>query len=153
MADRIAVMQAGRIVQFGTGEEIYRRPNSRYVADFIGEANLLACRVDESGTLSLADGGPALPYRAPDDANGAPTLLVRPEHIAVGDTRGEEGVTLRVRVRETIFVGGALRVHATLDNGQELVFLPASGARAGQVRPGDMIDVHWHVEDATVLSR
>src|SRR5579883_3145852 len=41
MADRIAVMSEGRIVQLGSGEEIYREPNCRYVADFIGEANLL----------------------------------------------------------------------------------------------------------------
>ena len=153
MADRIAVMQGGRIVQFGTGEEIYRRPNSRYVADFIGEANLLECRVGEGGMLYLADDGPSIPYRAPENADDAPTLLVRPEHIALGARNEEACVTLQVRVRETIFVGGALRVHAVLSSEQELVFLPASGARAMQIQPGDVVDVHWHIDDATVLSQ
>ena len=62
MADRIAVMREGSIVQLGSGEEIYRNPATRYVADFIGEANLLACRTSPDGTVSVALDGPALPY-------------------------------------------------------------------------------------------
>ena len=53
MADRIAVMREGSIVQLGGGEEIYRNPATRYVADFIGEANLLACRIGAGGTVQL----------------------------------------------------------------------------------------------------
>src|SRR4051812_12577438 len=77
MADRIAVMSAGEIVQLGSGQEIYRAPNCRYVADFIGEANLLPCAADEKGGLRLAADGIALPYGA-DGARGPVELLVRP---------------------------------------------------------------------------
>src|SRR5690606_17444031 len=67
MADRIAVMERGRIVQIGSGEEIYHQPATRYVADFIGDANLIACRVAADGTLATEDGALHLPA-----ANGAP---------------------------------------------------------------------------------
>src|SRR6476659_2429272 len=54
MADRIAVMRKGAIVQLGSGAEIYRNPVTRYVADFIGEANLIACRADANGAVQIA---------------------------------------------------------------------------------------------------
>lgn len=72
MSDRIAVMNAGRIEQFGNGTDIYRRPESRFVADFIGDANLLQVRQDEDGSLQIA-------APAPDD--GSAVAVLRPEHV------------------------------------------------------------------------
>ncbi|HYC13569.1 MAG TPA: spermidine/putrescine ABC transporter ATP-binding protein, partial [Stellaceae bacterium] len=57
MSDRIAVMKDGEIKQLGTGEEIYRNPASRYVADFIGEANLIDCIAEPKGAVRLGSGG------------------------------------------------------------------------------------------------
>ena len=54
MADRIAVMEEGRIEQIGMPEEIYRRPASRFVADFIGESNFLEVERGSDGTVSPA---------------------------------------------------------------------------------------------------
>jgi spermidine/putrescine transport system ATP-binding protein len=48
-------------------QEIYRNPATRYVADFIGEANLLACSIGADGTISVASDGPALPYEVQDE--------------------------------------------------------------------------------------
>src|SRR5690606_34393807 len=55
MADRIAVMTKGQIAQLGSGEEIYKRPSTRFVADFVGEANLLDCVVLSDRRLRLKD--------------------------------------------------------------------------------------------------
>src|SRR4051794_38830632 len=74
MADRIAVMRRGAIEQVGSGLEIYRNPVSRYVADFIGEANLIACRVASDGAVQIV-GGPALPYRC-EASPGAEVALM-----------------------------------------------------------------------------
>src|SRR5690242_12714073 len=76
MADRIAVMNEGAIEQLGTSVEIYRRPASRFVADFIGEANFLTVTV-ESSTAVLSDGA-RVPC-AGGRADGPATLMVRPE--------------------------------------------------------------------------
>ena len=70
MADRIAVMREGAIVQLGSGVEIYRNPVTRYVADFIGEANLIACRADANGAVKIAPDGPPLPYRSQPSGAG-----------------------------------------------------------------------------------
>jgi spermidine/putrescine transport system ATP-binding protein len=76
MADRIAVMSQGEIVQIGSGADIYRNPASRYVADFIGEANLIVCTVAAGGVLRLRPDGPPLPYHS--ERTGDVTLMIRP---------------------------------------------------------------------------
>jgi spermidine/putrescine transport system ATP-binding protein len=151
MADRIAVMQAGRIVQVGTGEEIYHRPNCCYVADFIGEANLLPCGVDSARRLHLADGGMTLPYHADTAAACGATLMVRPESIVLGTGIAGESVTLRACVREKIFVGSTVKIYAQLAGGQEVVMQPDDRRAVERVQPGDTVELHWRTADASVL--
>ncbi len=66
MCDRIAVMEAGRIVQIGTPREIYDRPATRFVAGFVGRANVLPVTRDGAGALRL-DGEALLAPRAAED--------------------------------------------------------------------------------------
>ena len=77
MADRIAVMSDGRLEQLGTPTEIYKRPASRFVADFIGDSNFFSANVT-GDVATLADGTrvPCTPGRS-----GQATLMVRPESI------------------------------------------------------------------------
>jgi putative spermidine/putrescine transport system ATP-binding protein len=84
IADRIAVMRAGRIEQIGGPEEIYTRPRNDFVADFVGISNLLACRV-----VSAPDGvveweGERWRVPLPADAAGSVTVCIRPERLAIG---------------------------------------------------------------------
>lgn len=86
MADRIAVMDAGQIVQIGTPVELYNRPLTRFVADFLGEANFLDGRLTGSGSpASIAT--PLAEIRSSEDrgiAEGADvTCCIRPEQIAI----------------------------------------------------------------------
>lgn len=74
MSDNIAVMSAGRVEQVGSGTEIYRHPKTRFVAEFIGEANLLPIERDESGGLRV---------RSTEETNGTSVAVVRPEHVHV----------------------------------------------------------------------
>src|SRR3546814_15763374 len=75
MADRIAVMSNGRIEQIGTGDEIYDHPSSRFVADFIGEANFIECLVDAHGTLRDAKSNTPLTYPLPEAGAYRVTLI------------------------------------------------------------------------------
>ena len=92
MADRIAVMREGAIVQLDTAAQIYRNPSSRYVADFIGEANIIALPPGAPGALLIAGAGDAtLRSEArgggePDDPPGG--HLARPEAPRPGVGRG-----------------------------------------------------------------
>ena len=88
MADRIAVMDAGRVEQFGSPEDIYDRPQSLFVAGFVGTANLLRARLTAAASgfvLELAVGGRlALTTAAPCSRDGEVVLAVRPEHLRFG---------------------------------------------------------------------
>jgi spermidine/putrescine transport system ATP-binding protein len=96
MSDRIALMRNGRIEQLSGPREMYEQPASRYVADFIGETNLLAGKT--AGTW----------------------IAIRPEHIRpASPTDGP--VRLEVTVKDVVFTGVVTRVHTLLPNGEPLV--------------------------------
>ena len=111
MSDRIAVMNAGRVLQVGTPLEIYERPSSRFVADFIGESNFLDGRVVElngqRATVVVDDRVP-VPARAQDGlAIGEQvTVAIRPEKIRLRSlgTEGADGC-VRGRVEEVVYIG------------------------------------------------
>ncbi|ANN74807.1 ABC transporter ATP-binding protein [Bordetella bronchialis] len=125
MADRIVVMNAGRIEQIGTGPEIYRAPATRFVAEFIGDANLLpftraanghGVALDSlAGLLAVAAADPAPSGNTPPgpDAGGAPTVpargtaVLRPEdlHIADGGDAPAGHVRFKATVTDVIRVG------------------------------------------------
>lgn len=85
MADRIAVMNAGRVEQFDTPEAVYDRPATLFVARFVGTANLLPGRLQRNGEgfVVHCDGGGTfeLPAAAPCSRDGQALLSVRPEHL------------------------------------------------------------------------
>jgi spermidine/putrescine transport system ATP-binding protein len=79
MSDRIGVMSGGKLLQVGTPEEIYERPASRFVADFIGETNFIDAIVVADGRVQLPDGTPVT--AATIAPPGPATLVVRPERL------------------------------------------------------------------------
>ena len=141
IADRIAVMRAGRIEQLGRPEEIYHTPTTRFVADFVGEAEFLPGRVDdgrlvtELGTFELIDAGlPAGPVE----------LMLRPEDITLtlDPLRGDEVVGRR-------FQGPVNLSIVRLASGRTV-----TSAHSSQTlfRPGDRVRVQFR-PDHLVLFR
>jgi spermidine/putrescine transport system ATP-binding protein len=111
MSDRIAVMNAGRVLQVGTPMEIYERPASRFVADFIGESNFLRGTVQAASsaaaTVVIAD---RFPVEVPADrqltVGQQVTVAVRPEKVRLVpiEAPGTNGL-LRGRIEEVIYIG------------------------------------------------
>ena len=130
MATRIAVMNDGRIEQVGAPSEIYYRPRSRFVADFIGESNFLK--------------GPG------GSANGS-VLMVRPESIHIS-TEPRDG--LRGRILQTSFLGNQTRV-AVACEGVELPVLASLFGReqVGErdLEPDQEVTLWWEPDDAVLL--
>ena len=89
LSDRIAVMAAGRLQQFGTPAQIYDRPANRFVADFMGAANLLEGHAGGDGLV--LDHGPALGLAA--DPGGV-TIMIRPEDVALSRAKPANGPAL-----------------------------------------------------------
>ncbi len=135
LADRIAVMNAGRIEQLGTPSEVYERPTTRFVADFIGASSVLEGRALEDG-VELA-GGQRLTVRLarPAPAGTPIRLLIRPERVELGDT-GVNG--LPARVAGITYLGDHSEVRLELAGGVRLL---ATVRGAAVVTPGDRVTV------------
>jgi putrescine transport system ATP-binding protein len=162
VADRIGVMDHGRLIQVATPTEIYERPNSRWVADFIGDINLIEGRVVDAGAsgtgiASTAAGqlrGLACPEARPSDTVW---VALRPEKIRIGrqppPTAGENCVAGQV---ENIAYLGDLSVYKVrLDTGSVLKAAVANVTRLVE-RPIDWDDrvwLTWAPEAAMVLTR
>jgi iron(III) transport system ATP-binding protein len=118
MSDRIAVMSQGKLVQYGAPAEVYARPNSPFVADFVGSSNFLRGRLSrrlDGGVGEIDIDG--MPVRARVDsaiALDSPVVLsVRPEHITVADGAvGPDSNLLRATVSYFDFLGPRCLYHA-----------------------------------------
>ncbi len=127
MATRIAVMNEGRVEQVGVPSEIYHRPSSRFVADFIGESNFL----DVSGNGSV--------------------LMVRPESIRIS-TEPRDG--LRGRVLQTSFLGNQTRVAVACEGVEAPVLASLFGRdQAGErdLKLDMEVTLWWEPDDAVLL--
>ncbi len=142
LSDRIAVFNAGRIEQLGTPAELYERPGSRFVADFVGTTNLFDAELSQR-----------LLARAGEHS-------IRPEKMRLAAERAAEPGTLSApgTVVESIYLGNSTRVVVDLEAGQRVSVLEqnASGDR-GDLR-GEHVFVEWHesaivaLEPATPLA-
>ncbi|MDU8928798.1 ABC transporter ATP-binding protein [Alisedimentitalea sp. MJ-SS2] len=118
MSDRIAVMNAGEILQVGSPREIYERPSQRFVANFIGESNFLDADL-KGGTVTLADGS-TFSVDVPEGvADGHVNVLVRPEHTSARAGEPGEG-EIAATIDTIVYSGEATTVHLRLASGEPL---------------------------------
>jgi spermidine/putrescine transport system ATP-binding protein len=119
MSDRIAVMSDGRIMQLDTPDAVFERPNTRFVADFVGASNFLTATAGTGGTLNLP-GGLALQsaFETPSAPGSTVAFAIRPQKVRLLADAGD-GLSNRVpaTVREVIYVGAWIRVLAELPGG------------------------------------
>jgi spermidine/putrescine transport system ATP-binding protein len=147
MADRIAVMNAGQVLQVGTPAEIYEQPGSRFVADFIGETNFIdgvfSASRGAQGTVTLADGRSiAAAWTGSQPAAGSQvTVAIRPERIRLDHApRGDSGSSppgnnLSGLVSEVHYLGNDTRYHVDTGAGFTLV-IRRQNLGSGEVPPG-----------------
>lgn len=127
MADRVVVMHAGRIEQVGAGTDIYRQPATRFVAEFIGDANFIAYTVADDGALMLDAQGLRVPL-AQRPAAGRGLAVLRPEDLKLCE---RADAMLTGTVSDVINVGSHSMIHVDI-GGQTLV------ARHGGLAPGGL---------------
>jgi spermidine/putrescine ABC transporter ATP-binding subunit len=150
MADRVVVMRGGRIEQAAAPTELYDRPASAFVAEFLGAANLLRGRVAVAGPPSIVetDGGLRFPTaRAPAPAGASVTAVLRPERITV--TTAGDGVA--GRVVDAAFGGGVWRYRVALTSG-ETVLATQSNLGAAPFAPGGAVVVGWRADDVWLIA-
>jgi putative spermidine/putrescine transport system ATP-binding protein len=164
MSDRIAIFNRGKIEQLGHGDDLYDRPVSLFVADFIGESNILRGRFERDGGggwLARADGrwrvGDAQANRAALAHGAAAALVVRPERwrmVAADDGAAAATGTNRVAasVRDALYLGATRKYALSLLDGQSATVRQHVDGGDPVWLPGDRVDLAWAVDDAVLVS-
>jgi len=163
LADRIGVMNAGQLAQVATPSDIYEHPNSRWVAGFIGDVNLIEGRVVSSGlghTVIESDAGGRLLVTHPNDATAGTVVSValRPEKIHLdtisSSPAGNENC-LAGRVMDVGYFGGVSVYKVRLDNGLDMKATMTNRARltARPIGAGDRVWLSFAPEAGMVLLR
>jgi spermidine/putrescine transport system ATP-binding protein len=157
MSDRIAVMNAGRVEQLGTGEDVYHRPKTPFVAGFLGESNLLAVRVlavrDHEVELQLVDGPPLTirrPHAATPTAGRDQTISIRPEKMSVSRL-ALTGTAIRGRIADKTFLGPAVRLVVETEAGRRLTILCSGSAAGAEFEKGEAVFCSFAPADAALL--
>lgn len=139
MADRIVVMNHGRIEQIGTPQEIYQNPASVFVAKFVGTINLIPCRVTGPERVELH----GMQFHVPttNHLNRHEGLLaIRPEDIELAEDDSTETNLLRAQVESVEFLGSFARLELRADNALALtVDLSMRQIRSRQIRTGTVL--------------
>jgi putrescine transport system ATP-binding protein len=156
MASRVAVMNAGRLVQIGTPVEVYEQPNSRFVASFVGEVNWFEGEVVAVGGCPALhapgiDTSIPLPAGADLTSGGAMVIALRPEKLSLSHTR-PSGFALKATVVAIDYRGAASLLRLTASAGQPLTACLASAEAAAFVR-GAAVWASWAAEAAVVITR
>ena len=151
MSDRIAIMNNGILEQVGTPEEVYNQPQTKFVADFIGESNILEGYVEhvyeDAIGVTMESGKARIPETGYEPEEMV-YLCVRPENLKL-DTRPREGFSLRGRVREHIFVGSINKTMVELPNGQ---MLKAETPAEDELMPvGTPVNIYWNPGKVVVM--
>jgi spermidine/putrescine ABC transporter ATP-binding subunit len=158
MADRIAVMERGRVRQVAAPSELYEFPNCRFVADFIGKMNLFEGKVSgvHNGRLEIDVRGLnriAVPYSGA--ASGDIAIAIRPEKIHL-DAQAPDGdrIKLRGRVTELAYYGNESHVYLQNDTGVSMSANLKNAVRTttSSISIGDELWMSWSPTDTLVLT-
>ncbi|MBO1414101.1 ABC transporter ATP-binding protein [Streptomyces sp. FH025] len=151
MADTIAVMNGGRVEQLGAPAELYENPATTFVANFLGQSNLLPAEVTggsgEDLLLTVAGTRLAVPKARCATEAGRVHLGVRPEKITI--THGSEQVAegrnrLAGTVVDSSFIGVSTQYVVRTDGGQEVTVFEQNMERDARIVPGAPVQLHWN---------
>lgn len=153
LSDRIVLMRNGAILQIGTPEDIYCRPQSIFCAQFVGDTNLFSATIMAAGSerTDLDVGGmhivgPRSPYQVRESV----TVSLRPESLRISNGLGAVN-SVTGRITEVVFVGDRVRYRVRTDNGLEFVGQQHREDNNTSARPEDTVTVTWPVEAIVIL--
>ena len=155
LSTRVAIFDHGRLQQIGKPDEVYERPENRFVAEFLGEINLLPLqdlRV-ESGVASGLFEDRRLTVQA-DGVNGKGSILaIRPEHlsIATGAPAPQSGNAIRASIDDVVYQGGITRLRLRTAGGAPITLSLASGQAASLLEAGGPFWINWPTDQGRLL--
>jgi putative spermidine/putrescine transport system ATP-binding protein len=154
MSDRIAVMNAGKVEQIGAPSDIYDRPSTRFVADFIGDTNLFRGEVirDRGGKSVLqVDQGLSIELAGLPKAIGAVSIALRPEKISLAIPSAHPGHGLDGVVESANFQGGSVLYRIEMAGGRRLLAQQPNNGSHELFQAGAAVALRWKPSDIVIL--
>lgn len=168
MSDRICLMNAGEIAQLGTPDDLYFRPKSVFVADFLGESNLLDAtvltrtgdqvRVAMPG-VTAANGAGAMVYDPQVEQGRTVKLMLRPQNLHLHDTdaAGEGMATISAKLTDIMVTGGMTKLYlqSTVTGGdasKSLVAAFPTRRQGNRFEIGQTLGLAWRADDAVAIA-
>ncbi len=156
MADRVAVMKDGVLHQVACPHEIYHHPANRFVAGFIGQANLIAGRVcaPESNRMVVetALGRTKAKTNFPAALGSQVTMMIRPERVKINEVGAEleQAIAVSGTVRTVVFRGAVMQLQVSV-NGENLSAIVGASSQGTRLAAGDNVRMSWDPADVVVL--
>ena len=155
MSDRIVVMNTGRIEQIGSAEDIYNDPQTRFVADFVGQINLLDAEITGSEGEFLTAQTLDCQVRVPKgngQLSGKVSIAVRPEHLQLVDVEAQNSGlnVISGKLSGRTFAGNLTRLF--IDVGEETQMVVEARPQDAPSEIGASLKIGWHPEDSRVLT-
>jgi spermidine/putrescine ABC transporter ATP-binding subunit len=155
MSDRIVVMNTGRIEQIGSAEGIYDDPRTRFVADFVGQINLLDAEITGSdGDFLIAEtlGNKVRVPKGDGELSGTVSIAVRPEHLQLVDTSSNDNAlnVISGKLSGRTFAGNLTRLF--VDVGTESPIVVEARPQDAPSEIGVSLDIGWQAENSRVLT-
>jgi spermidine/putrescine transport system ATP-binding protein len=154
MSDRIVVMNAGRVEQVGSAEEVYERPATEFVAGFIGISNIIEgvveSVIEDRSIIKIGEARMGALGRGAS-AGHRVRILVRPEKIRLADAGTEDSIV--GRIESAIYLGDSTQLRVSIDGAQEITVVEQNrnqGASARK-REGDVVWLGWEPENALLF--
>jgi spermidine/putrescine transport system ATP-binding protein len=149
MSDRIGIMQAGRLIQIGTPDEIYTQPLNKFVSEFMGEVNTLPVRAGSGGKFECADLGTQLVGPAQTNGSDSGYLVIRPESMRFLDDPGQADNHVKGSLFNEYAMGSRVQYHVRAGTQMLVVEKLREQAYKGQVN--DDVMIGWDVKDSVLV--
>ena len=153
MSDRIAVMSDGLILQIDNPVEIYEKPKSRFVADFIGESNIFDGKIKtmEDGILHAeCKQGDCLLYGKGFEAEEEIFISVRPEYLMLSKEK-QEGFSLKAKIIDYVFMGTLVKAILLTEDGKEIKYSRFEKNQSLDI--GDEVYLYWDYDKGVAIKK
>lgn len=152
MSDRIILLHNGEIEQMDTPENIYERPKTAYVADFIGESNIFDGKVveikDDHAYVELKVGNVVEVFNKDFNIDDKVKVIIRPENFfIVGKPKGKNN--LKVKIKEYIYDGFYTKILANMEKMKDIKITSLSNLV--NIPKGEEVYIEWNIEEAIVI--
>ena len=153
MSDRIAVMSDGLILQIDNPVEIYEKPKSRFVADFIGESNIFEGKIKtmEDGILHAeCKQGDCLLYGKGFESEEEIYISVRPEYLILSKEE-QEGFSLKAKIIDYVFMGTLVKAILLTEDGKEIKYSRFEKNQSLDI--GDEVYLYWDYDKGVAIKK